>query len=172
LPSQPSYFVISSKKTGGFMKLLISIIAMISATAYGADFERKTINYSISDRTGNGERIFYNCDSVETKTKAMLKKLGAKDINVDCTGGLDRFGRHHMPAYVSADFMALNSELSGNRNVAFQTVKFVERNNCHFVNSSLKSLSEVLEISEISLRNCTSSRSTARASVTVLKETN
>lgn len=152
------------------MKLLISIIAMISATAYGADFEQKSLSYSLTDRMSNGGQIFYNCDSVITKTERMLRKLGAKNIDVDCTGGLDRFGRNHLPAYVSADFLALNSELSGNRNVSFQTVRFSERNNCHFVNESLKELSKALEVSELSMRSCAGSRSSARASVTVLKE--
>lgn len=152
------------------MKLLIAFIAMFSVSAMAADYELKEVNFKVSDRAQNGSKVYFNCDSVESTVASSLKKLGAKEVKVNCRGGIDRHGSHHLPAYVSTSFEALNADINSSLNVSFQEVVFKNRNNCHLINSIIKNVNGEFEISELKMRRCLRSDSHARVSLSVLKE--
>lgn len=152
------------------MKLILAIAMAFSVSAFAADYEQKELNFKVSERTRNGNLAYYNCDSVESTVKKSLIRLGAKNVVADCRGGIDRHGSHNLPAYVSLSFEALNAEIDGNKSVAYQEVKFNNRNNCHLVNSIVKAVTPHFEIEEIKMKRCFRSDANAKISVLVLKE--
>lgn len=152
------------------MKFIMAFITALSFQAFGADYEAKEVNFTVSDRTSFGNRVFYNCDSVEHYVATSLEDLGARNITVRCSGGLDRFGNIHLPARVSSTFEALNSSLVSSRKASMQEVVFRDHDNCHLMNSIIKSVMGEFEVASVEMRRCTSANAATRIKITVLKE--
>lgn len=150
-----------------FKLFLISLLTVSSA--FAVDYERKFERFTISDFTGNGSRVFYNCDSVEDTVTESLKEMGAIVHSVRCTGGLDRFGRFHTAARVQATFDALSSKIDGNVSSSIQSVEIRKRNNCHLYNSIVKGVSDSFEISKVDMRRCFRSDDRTRIKLQVRK---
>ncbi len=148
---------------------LILIAAFTMTSAFAANYEKKSESFTISQFANNGARIYYNCDSVETKVEQTLKKLGAIVYSVRCTGGIDRFGRFHTPARVSATFDALNSEIDGNIATAIRTVSLNERTNCHLYQNIMRGLEQSFEISKVNYGRCHKPGARTRIKFKVLK---
>lgn len=153
------------------MKLIGLMLTVLSLNVYAIGYQDVSTSFAISDRGNNGSRVYYNCDSVETATEAMLEKLGAIDYKVRCTGGLDRYGRMHLPAHVSINFSALNSNINDDTNLAtaLYTETIRDRNNCQLNNSLFKSLLPFFEIKDYSVKSC-SLRTRTRITIEVIKE--
>ncbi|MBG59252.1 MAG: hypothetical protein CME67_06730 [Halobacteriovoraceae bacterium] len=147
------------------MKLMLA--ALLSLTSVFAVTE-KTIEkkFRINSRTDFGARVFYNCDSVEDRTYDILEELGATDIEVRCTGGIDRFGNYAREAYVKTTYTVQTSEEQG----SFQDFKIRSFNSCHLYDSIFTNVMDSFTFEEMSdLRRCVSSRSRFIVSGTVLK---
>lgn len=153
--------------------VLIAFFGMGSA-ASAADFaypEKFKVSYTLDTILGAGDRIYYNCDSVESETKSLLKKLGAENIRVTCSGGYDHHMGHSGPAFVSARFVAptMTKNNAAPRLASVREVRIRGNDNCHFMSNTLEALSEVLELDVLSGdRSCFSSRSRSNYVVSVL----
>jgi hypothetical protein len=67
----------------------IAIVALIASTSALAEtWVTKTVRFTIPSRD-LGTVTYYNCDSVEDAVERNLETLGATNISVRCTGGLD-----------------------------------------------------------------------------------
>lgn len=97
----------------------------------------------------SGNRVFYSCDYVESRTEMFLELFGAQETEVYCSGGIRPFGPP-LPINVKASFNL--PELSGDE--VSQTVKIKSDSwnpncgiNVRIVQSLLPSFSnvEVLE---------------------------
>ncbi len=125
----------------------------ISAAAFSAEYKSQETNFTIQTWTMYGSTVYYNCDSVETKTKDLLKTLGAKNINVRCTGGIDVFGRFHLPARVSTSFDALHSG-AGEIQAEYKEVTFKDFDECHLFNTVYKKVSSFFDLKDDTVRRC------------------
>lgn len=152
------------------MKTLILFTTLIFANAYAVGYKTVQENFTIFSNVGSGQ-VYYNCDSVEYKVEELLEEMGAQNIRVRCSGGLDRFGQFSTSARVNTTFDVLSYEMP-NDGTMFSTkrVEIRERDNCHLYNSSFKALSKSFEISEISTGVCFRPGDRTRISFKVIKE--
>ncbi|MEC9284165.1 MAG: hypothetical protein VX642_15725 [Bdellovibrionota bacterium] len=153
------------------MRILTFIIALVSLNVYAAEYERKEANFTIRDRVGF-DIVYYNCDSAEYTVESILEEMGAKDIRVRCTGGLDPIGSIHLPARINAEFEAINAELDGKISVKIDEVKFRNHKNCHLYNSVVKAVQDQFEIAHMEMRRCHRIDGSTLIKMSVLKEVN
>lgn len=85
------------------MRLLVTTIAisLFSFSAFSAEYVAKKFSYSDSGRDGMAQN-YYSCDFAETALRTHLTTLGAIDVKVHCSGGID-FGRY-MPINLDSTF--------------------------------------------------------------------
>ena len=96
----------------------------------------------------------------------MLEELGATDVEVKCTGGIDPIGRYHRDAYVKTTFTVQTSEDAG----VYEDFKIRSFRSCHLNREIFTNVMESFTFGELSkVRRCVSSRSPFRVSGTVLK---
>jgi hypothetical protein len=77
------------------------VLCLLSFNAFSAEYVAKKISYSDSGRDGMTQN-FYSCDYAEDTLRSHLEKLGAIDINVHCSGGIE-FGRF-LPVNLDSTF--------------------------------------------------------------------
>ncbi len=172
-PLLPNHFTIDvmPKNKEKSMKKVLTLISIIfSFSALSAGYERVEKSFTIRHITDFGSQVYYNCDSVENKTEQLLESLGAIVYSVRCTGGLDVFGRFHMPARVKVEFEALKSEIDGGINSIYDVVSIRDFHNCHLNNSILNGVKDSLDILNIETRRCLRSSDRTRIEVSVLTE--
>lgn len=150
------------------IKLFFALV-FLSTSVFAVNYETQTSKFVISDRAENGNRVYYNCDSVESKVTSILEEMGAIVQSVRCTGGIDRFGQFHMPARVVAIYESLNSEIAGNVSSAISDVKIREHGNCHLNNSIFKNIKEKFEITALKQSRCISASSRTLIKMKLLK---
>ena len=152
------------------MKIIALIAVMLSTSLFAADFERKVDNFTISTIAPDGNRVYYNCDSVERRVETVLEEMGAIVQSVRCTGGLDRWnGRFNLPANVSVVYDVLNSELDGNVATRIVDTRISQRDNCHLNISIFESVKDNFEIDKYTQRRCRRSGDRTLINMTVLK---
>lgn len=83
------------------MRFLTVIALAFSVTAFAGEFATKRISFSPSTYSGSGTTTYYNCDSVEDMAESHLEDLGAINVSVRCSGGLEMGGT---PAHLSGSF--------------------------------------------------------------------
>lgn len=153
------------------MKALALVLLTMSSSVFAVGYQSVRANYTIFSNLG-GARVYYNCDSVENHVEKLLEDMGARNIIVRCSGGLDTFnGRFNTPANVTAKFEALSYE-HPNDGTHFSTkrVEIRKRDNCHLYNSSFKALRKYFEISNAQSSSCFRPGDRTRISFNVLKE--
>ena len=151
------------------MKLITLVALLISSNLFAADYERHSDSFTISTFAGNGARVYYNCDSVENKTKAVLEDMGAIVHSVRCTGGLDRWnGRFNLPASVRVVYDTLNSEIDGNVVTMVGQSSIRERDNCHLNTSIFEAVKKNFEIYKYTSRRCFRPGDRTRINMTLL----
>lgn len=81
----------------------MTVIAALFAVSSVLASEYVSRKLSFSPRMYNGGTItYYNCDSVENTVEARLEALGAQNIRVSCSGGIET--GWYSPAFVRANF--------------------------------------------------------------------
>lgn len=81
----------------------MTVIAVLFAVSSAFASEYVTKKMSWSPRTYNGGTVtYYNCQSVESTVESHLEALGALNVSVSCSGGIEMGWT--MPAHVSAKF--------------------------------------------------------------------
>lgn len=145
------------------------LLMLIVSPVFAADYEAKETRFTIQDRFGF-DRVFFNCDNVEITARQILREMGAKEIDVRCRGGLDRWNGNHLPAFVEASFMALNTELEGPIEPRAESVGFRRPRDCYLFNSIVNGVKDDFEIAELNMRRCSNLRSPTRIEMLILKE--
>lgn len=129
--------------------LLLSLL--LSLNVFANTYQDRNTSFTIST-FGGGNNHFYSCDTVEWEVEALLKKLGATNISVRCTGGIDSWNiNFSRPAYVRASFTALSIsnditdfETEGLRIV---NLKLKTRpTNCHLLTQAFQGLKDDLPV--------------------------
>ncbi len=153
------------------MKILTLLALLVSLPSFAANYASKTSSFSISSIGPAGERVYYNCDSVERLVESTLSALGAKNIKVRCSGGIDTIGRIHMPAFVRAEYDAVSTQIAGDINTEAQTIHFQDREGCHLNTQVYKGLKKNFEIASEAVSRCSKSSSRTDIKLIVIKET-
>ena len=149
---------------------IIAMLLLMTSTVFAANYERKVDNFTISTIAPDGNRVYYNCDSVESRTEAVLEEMGAIVQSVRCTGGLDRWnGRFNLPANVTVVYDVLNSELDGNVATRIAESRISQRSSCHLNISIFEAVKDNFEIEKYSQRRCRRSGDRTHIDMTVLQ---
>lgn len=153
------------------MKVLALTLLMMSTSAFAVGYQSARASYTIFSNVGSGQ-VYYNCDSVENHVEDLLEEMGARNIRVRCSGGLDRFGgRFSTPASVVATFEALRYGYPNDGTIfSNRKVEIRERDNCHLYNTSFRALEKHFEISNSSASACFRPGDRTRISFNVIKE--
>lgn len=89
-----------------FMTVIAALFAVSSA--FASEYVSRKLSFS--PRMYNGGTVtYYNCDSVENTVESHLESLGAQNVRVSCTGGIEM--GWNTPAHVSASFDVLVPEI-------------------------------------------------------------
>ena len=81
--------------------LLTLTLLASSFSVFSAEYISKSFQYSDSGRDGMTQN-YYSCDSASDTLRDHLETLGAIDISVRCSGGID-YGRY-MPVNLTSSF--------------------------------------------------------------------
>ncbi len=99
------------------IKFLALTLLMILPSAAQAGESRGLTTTKVNilvDGWEGRSRTYYDCSYAKRVTKNILKKMGAQEIKVSCTGGLDRNSRMMpTPINLQAEFAALSRGGSG-----------------------------------------------------------
>lgn len=88
------------------MRSMIIGLILVSSSAFAGEYVSQKFSVSVGGM-GGWNTTYYNCDSLEDRVESNLEKLGAVNVRVRCSGGLDTWGHMPpMPAYVTASFDA------------------------------------------------------------------
>jgi hypothetical protein len=88
------------------MRSIALLALVVSASSFAGEYVSKKVSFSVGGM-GGFNTTYYNCDSVEDRVESHLETLGASNISVRCSGGLDTWSSMPpMPAYVTASFDA------------------------------------------------------------------
>lgn len=152
------------------MKAIVIGLLMMSSNLYAVGYQSMNASYTIFSNVGGGQ-VYYNCDSVENRVEDLLEEMGARNIRVRCSGGLDRFGRMSTSAHVRANFEALSYSMPNDgTHFSVKRVEVRERDNCHLYNTSVRALAKYFETSNVSTSACFRPGDRTRISLNVLKE--
>ncbi len=143
------------------MKLLAVALLFLTHSVFA--FETTRTNFRINSNLDFGGRTYYNCDSVESETEALLERLGATGVSAACRGGLDPWGGFSTEAFVSATFDAPTTGTE-------QTIEFRGFRNCHLVKEIFNGVRSSFKITNVSgLRSCSRSSDGYRFNVSIIK---
>ena len=86
------------------MIIMALVLSSLAATAGDLVSRRFSFTYIGGDM---GTRTYYNCDSVEDMLRDHLRTLGAQNIRVSCSGGIQTWGNRWdaTPVSMSARFV-------------------------------------------------------------------
>ncbi|MBD65602.1 MAG: hypothetical protein CME62_10375 [Halobacteriovoraceae bacterium] len=152
------------------MKSIILTLVLMAGNALAIGYEQKNASFTISSIAGNGSRVYYNCNSVEDKVEDVLLQLGAKNIRVRCSGGLDRWGMS-TDAFVRASFTALSEDVDGNIIAAVSHEEIRKRSDCHLYSEIVEGVEDkFLMYSVPQVDRCYRAGDRTRIKLSVLKE--
>lgn len=123
------------------MRLLCFLMAicLFSFNAFSTEYVSKSFSYSDSGRDGNSTN-YYSCDYAESALRTHLQTLGAIDINVSCSGGIE-FGRF-LPVNLESNFKVTALTDPSTAKIESVTIKSVRRGDspCFFNTKLLNKL--------------------------------
>jgi hypothetical protein len=92
-----------------FLFLSLSLGLSIAQASVSAVPVSHTENFTLRSNFVPGETVYYNCSSVEPEIEAVLEHMGATNISVRCTGGLDTFNPAlSFPAFITMTYESLH----------------------------------------------------------------
>ena len=112
------------------MKFITLIALFVSTAAFATEYVSKKLSWSPMTHSGWTE-TYYNCDWAEGQVESHLQSLGAQNISVSCSGGIQ--WNWTSPIFVNAKFdvptngsVSRDVTLSGNDACNFNT-DFLDR---------------------------------------------
>lgn len=136
------------------MKFLLLTALLVSSSVFGAGFIEVRTDFSIYSTSGSEGRVHYNCDSAEDNVEDLLVAMGAKKIDVWCSGRISKSLTRHYPLYITASFEAPSNRVRGNDNFNVEYVTFTKSEKCHFYKTAFNLLRKNFMISSIQMSTC------------------
>ncbi len=107
----------------------------IVSSAFASEYVSRKMSFS--PRTNNGETTtYYNCDSVESIVESHLEDLGAQNVRVSCSGGIQMGWTS--PAFVRANFEVALPGVNGTSRQVVLTGRDSCSLNVEFLDAALK----------------------------------
>lgn len=162
--------------------LVLFVMAVLSSVGTSAMAAEATVqavkthnsfDYVVNGRTAMGNQVYYNCDAAEDYIETLLEKVGATNISVRCTGGID-FGQIPMDSLaieVSFDSVRLPSAtVTGTETPAiWKSVKLQDFDNCNLAMETIKGVKDHLEIKDMKgLNRCWDANDSYRVTLSAL----
>lgn len=114
--------------------------------------------------------VYYNCDSVEQAVTDLLSKLGASNISVRCTGGIDH-SHPPMDAYVDVTFDALKLAAINDTDIVmanYLPVKIRSWDDCDLKSQIFKNTQSGFSMTDVKVSSCSNPSSAFKASLKTL----
>lgn len=99
-----------------------------------------------------GGYVYYDCDVVEDRTVDMLEALGATDINVRCTGGLDKWN----PQFSTSARVKTSFEVPAEGELT--TVELKGWQGCYLATTIFENVVENFAVENLDVSNCSTFR--------------
>lgn len=124
--------------TRTLLTLLFAALLPLSfsiAEDVSAKWEKYEKDFAIDSNLDFGGHIYYNCRDMEYRVEQFLEKMGAKEIQVRCYGGID----HFLPpiaweSSISMNFSALRMNADSQMKASWKTVQLRSYDDCHLLN--------------------------------------
>jgi hypothetical protein len=114
--------------------------------------------------------IYYNCDSVEDAVTELLSKLGARNISVRCTGGIQDY-EPPMDAFVDVTFDALKLAAINDTGIVMANwtpISIHSWDDCELKSAIFTNTMSGFSMTNVKVSSCSSTSSQFRASLTTL----
>lgn len=134
------------------MKILLSALMLLSfanAQVTNSEYLNTKASFGITSFGDFGTRIYYNCDSVEAEVEALMKKFGAKNVEVSCTGGINPWGGMATDAFVRLSMDVLTEYVGGTTAAEYQLVEVRETRNCHMLKEVTKATKDLFRVQDL-----------------------
>lgn len=155
------------------MKLfLMALLAFSGAYAQTVNTVDKTVStdFRVASHTTFGNRVYYVCDVVESAAKTLLETLGAKDVEVRCSGGLDPYSGYARDAHVKATYTVKAMSEDGESEGTYQEFEFKKFGSCHLYAEVLEGVKGDFDFERLDrVRTCFRSDDNIRITGSVLK---
>lgn len=153
----------------------LAAVAFIApnAKAESAVMMSNHVSFHVDSNPGFSGKVYYDCDGVETQLTSFLKQLGAQRINVQCTGGIDRYTPSvAWEAEVDLRFDSLRLTkpgASGSVPATFRKVSVFEWDGCYLLTQAFAELQQSFDLKNVSGPSaCFNSSSRFRLELTTL----
>lgn len=141
------------------MKLLVMALLAFSTTFA----QTVTKKFVVDSHTDFGGRAYYDCDAVEMKTADFLELLGASNISVKCSGGLDRHMGWAREAFVVASFDVAQEG-------SYEEFELKSFDSCHLYKEIFSGVKKAFDFERVDrVRSCMRSSDSVRITGSVLK---
>lgn len=153
--------------------MMICFIALLAFGSAQAGVPSKKVSYNqdftLKSSFGSLDKIYYNCDTVESAIEDQMAQMGATNIQVQCHGGLDDF-MPAMPAYITLSYEALRASTGGDVTAAdWKTVSIHSFNNCFLMTQVYEQVKGNLEMKDVKApARCLRADSSFRMQMTTL----
>ena len=161
-------------KKGGSMKMFIilisSLIGLASVNAaITASRSIVTKKFTLKSDFGVNSEVYFNCDSVENSMRSMLSKMGATDIHVRCTGGIQDPPFEFWDANVTVSYSSLKASSSGNIDADYRSISIDTFDSCVLLSQLFAEVQDSFDIKDLSgTKTCTELNSSLHLKMMVL----
>ena len=137
-------------------------------------FQQVEQEFMIDSDVDFGGKIYYRCDTVEISVKLLLEKMGARDVQVRCYGGIDQF----RPVELSSSSLKLQYTVLSSRDSSsaryptqWTAVSIRSFESCHLLTQVFKQVKGQFELRNITgPSTCFSSNQNFRVQFETLTE--
>jgi hypothetical protein len=157
----------------------MAVLGSIGSNSFAAEATVQAVkthnsfDFVVNGRTGMGNQVYYNCESAEDYIETLLEKVGATNISVRCTGGID-FGQtpmNELSIEVAFDSVRLPSaSVTGTQTAAvWKSVKLQDFDNCNLAMETIKGVKDHLELKDVQgLHRCWDSHDSYNVTLSAL----
>jgi hypothetical protein len=136
-----------------FQSLLVLTLSLgfsLAQAAVPSERISNQVDFTISPNFSAGEKVYYDCWSAESAIEDQMEKMGAKNIEVRCTGGLNTFNPDmSMPAHILMTFTNLVAGSPGAVNADWKQMRINSFGNCHLMSQVYDNVKASLELQNV-----------------------
>lgn len=157
-------------------KMFLCLLAMASFSVAQASVPSKKIGYSqefmLRSNFSPFENVYYECSSAEDQIEDMLVKMGATNVHVQCSGGLDTFNPiMTVPAHVTVSYETMRAATNSSdaTSADWKAVSIHSFNNCFMMSQVYENVKDSFEMKDLKApRSCSRADSAFRLEFTTL----
>ncbi|MFL5815151.1 MAG: hypothetical protein ACJ763_16360 [Bdellovibrionia bacterium] len=165
------------KKT--MMLFVMAVLGSIGSSAMAAEATVQAVkthnsfDFTVNGRTAFGHQVYYNCDAAEDYIENLLGKMGATNISVRCTGGIDmgQIPMDMLAIEVAFDSVRMPSAAVTGTETAgvWKEVKLHDFGNCNLAMETIKGVKDHFDLKDIKgLDRCWDANDSYRVSFSAL----